>query len=497
MKASLLGKKVVSAFEMRRIETKAIQQGCLEEAFMDQVAEKIAFYLGKEKKLPSEMIILAGKGNNGGDGYTLATLLQEKNIVVTVYTPFSEEEGSSLCKKKRKIFQKKGGRIVLFKKGEKIYFPKQAWILDALLGTGFQGALQGELLHIVQQANACNLPIFSIDIPSGVDATTGEVKIEAIRSKKTFALGLYKTGYFLQQGWNHVGRLTLIDFGLPPIYEEEAKEEFYLLQEEKLAAYLPPIERKRHKYEAGCVIGVAGSKGMTGAAKLASLASLRAGAGICYLFYAPNAEKQMQLSPFEILAASWGQAAYFQGALKKAKAVFIGPGMGRDKKAASMLTRLLSALSIPLVLDADALFLLSQKKKMTLPPFTILTPHEGERKKLFSEKDFFSDSQRYVEKNRCILVAKGSPTWVFSPQQKPVISPFGDPGMATAGAGDVLTGILAALLAQGLSPFLAASLGVCLHGIAGEKGAEKYTSYSLIASDIIASLPEAFQYFLV
>ncbi len=322
---------------------------------------------------------------------------------------------------------------------------------------------------MIERANASTLPIMAIDTPSG----------GMIQASETLSLGLPKTTLF--ENWECVGRLSIHDFGLPQKYIDQAEEAFNLIT----TIQLPKIKRTRHKYEAGYVVGVGGSPGMPGAAILSSFAALRAGAGIVRLFHPAGMEAELAAAPPEIIRCSYRDSQPIVEALKKADALFIGPGLGLQ---AHELLRELLRTTTPCVIDAEALTLIGTYR-FKLPPLAIITPHGGEMKRLLQEGE---TPQQFADVNDVIVVLKGAPTYIFSPHRKPFIMARGDPGMATAGSGDVLTGIIAAFLAETKDPLLSAQLGTYMHGVAGEIAASYLTSYSLVASDITEALPEAF-----
>ncbi len=238
---------------------------------------------------------------------------------------------------------------------------------------------------------------------------------------------------------------------------------------------LPPIVWDRNKYEAGYVVGISGSRMYQGAPKLAGLAALRSGAGIVRIF----SLDYIGDSPYSLICEKWSVKS-FSKELKRASSLFIGPGIG---KSFPMIKKLKDC-KCPLVVDADAI-----QKGVSYPANAILTPHQGEARRLLGEGDLRNLCQKWVNKTQCILVLKGAPTWVFSEQQTPILIPPGDPGMAKAGTGDVLTGMIAALLAQKMQPMDAAILGCTLHAEAGKMAAKEKTSYCMIAEDLIACLP--------
>jgi NAD(P)H-hydrate epimerase len=393
-----------------------------------------------------EIILLVGKGNKGRDAMAAGKYLQERGYLVrTIKTDAITKE---------------------------IRFG-DALIIDGLLGTGFKGKVEEPIGSAIRQANASGNPILAIDIPSGLHGTTGEIGGYAIEATVTVTLGLPKIGLFIRDGWNCVGKLRVADFGLPQKAIEAAKPVAFLANLKEM--HLPKIVRNRHKYEAGYVLGLGGQ-----AIRMSGLAALRAGAGIVRLF------GKIENAAPALLVNKWDPKVW-KTEMKRASAVFLGPSLGKTWPG---------DIDLPCVVDADAL-----QPKRKYPKHSILTPHRGEVLRLLGlketpdEEDLFARIMRFCERQNVYLVLKGAPTFIFAPEKMPVIVPFGDPGMATAGSGDVLTGIIAALLAQKMGRYEAALLGVTLHGLAGEAAAKEKTSYSMIATDIIEYLPKAFQKF--
>lgn len=380
-------------------------------------------------------------------------------------------------------------------------FPSSGIIVDGLFGTGFHGVADEPYAAIIALANHSELPIIAIDIPSGLNGETGIAEGEAIVATETAFLGLPKTGFFLNDGWNHVGKLRYIDFGLPQQYIEECNTNFLMLSHDLLKPIMPTIKRNRNKYEAGYVVGLAGSPSMPGAAMLSSLASLRGGAGIVKLLHPAGMEAELSTSPYELIRVPYNHKDVnaIVDLMNKASATFVGPGMGQTPETKKLLLTVLPRLEKPCVIDADALNILAQEKA-PIPKHAVLTPHHGEMMRLLHTTEklrldipTLEICRAFAEEHEITLVLKGGPTFIFHPGSPYIVNPTGDPGMATAGSGDVLTGLIASLLAQGLPPKDAAALGVFLHGIAGEIACEDTSSHCMIASDIIFRFPEAFK----
>lgn len=500
---TLIGLPVCSIATMRKMEKNAFSKGLLsEKELMNNAGVQIAIiaedFLVKNRLEPF-VYLLVGKGNNGGDAFVAGKILLAKGFsVVGYFVGKSLEDVSSLNKENRELFLEKGGVLLeLDEKNLKETFEKKGLIIDGLLGTGFSGKKLSSLFQqVIFEANTSRCKILSIDVPSGIGSDMSEEN-QPVNADVTVCLALAKTELFLEKGFSCAGKILCVDIGFS--HDDIAgieKPDFMLLDEESVFSLLPKIKRVRHKYSAGSVIGIAGSCGMEGAAKLASLAALRAGAGIVKLFTTPDMD--MRDAPYELVKLNrHKERSHILETINTSKALFIGPGLGREETEEGLFLDLLPQISVPVVLDADALYYLSLHPSLALPKNSVLTPHRKEMQRLLAlefmpeEKELFSLCQKYVDEKKCSLLLKGAPTILFEPKRIPIIIPRGDPGLATAGTGDVLTGIIAALLSQGLTCFEAALLGAYLHAVSGEIAAVEKTSYSLIASDIISCLPEA------
>lgn len=495
--------KVVTPLEMARIESLAIQEGASEEHFMDQAGESLADLIHKktEKIFPKPcFLLLVGKGNNGGDAYVCGLKLLKLGYDVIAYPTTSKEHSSSLSQLNRDRFTNLGGKIIQnLKEG----LHQSQLIIDGLFGTGFKGEVKEPYFTIIQEVNQSKLPVFAIDIPSGLNGETGQVEGIAIKAEATFYLELPKLGFFFSDGWNHVGRLEKAQFGLSSKYIDLATSHYVILTEEEIKPFISKPSRSQHKYQRGYVIGVAGSLSMPGAALLSSFASLRGGAGIMRLFYPEEAQAAMAYSPYEIIktAYSLGALEPLFKELERASSLFVGPGLGTLDSTQKLLKELFPKIKTRCVVDADALNALA-KLDLKLPEETVLTPHVGEAARLLKEappkkvtRDFVEKCRSFGREKGAHLVLKGAPTFICPLKEEfPIfINIEGNPGMATAGSGDVLTGILAAQLGKEC-PFLqGVKVGVFLHSRAGDIAAKIKTCHSLIAEDLIDALPQAFQ----
>lgn len=491
--------KIITASEMRRIEALCFEkEPGKDRLFMQKaglgVAKAVLEYVA-ENNLEKKAILLIGKGNKGGDAFICGMELLKKGFLVTAVLSFPLEQCSPLCQENGELFKEHKGKVISY---ELFSFPEQGVIVDGLLGTGFKGEVKDHLLQIIKNANHSNLPIVSIDIPSGVDGDTGKVQKDAIQANLTVYLGFAKRGFFLSSGYNHTKKLIGVDFGLEEKYIAQAHADLYLYDPHSIKQLMPQVIYNRHKYQTGYVLGIAGSLGMTGAAKLSASAAMRSGCGIVRLFFPKEIQANMDNLQQEVLT-SIRDMTLIEKEAKRAHVIYVGPGVGRDEQATLFLKELLKKNVLPMVLDADALYLLGKNPHFNLPENIILTPHHKEMLYLLNQEKidedellFFAKCNRFAQEKKVTLVLKGAPTLIFHPHTPPVVIPKGDPGMAKAGSGDVLTGIIASLIAQGLSCYHAAYLGVYLHSLAGEIAAKKLTSYCMNASDLIDNLPQAF-----
>jgi NAD(P)H-hydrate epimerase len=489
--------KIVTSSEMARVEAKSIHEGADPAEYMRlaglHLAAQVDEYI-KEHKKEERLLLLCGRGNNGGDAFAMAEILAKQKYRIKAYILFEDKELSTLNLFYKKRCIKAGIEVILIRSAYEITIEKEDIIIDGLLGTGFHGTLEGLMSEVVERANASHNPIIAIDIPSGLSGNDGCTD-GSIMASLTICLGLPKIGLFINKGFDRVGVVRVVNFGMLPKFADEMETAAQLLISKSLK--LPPIKRSRHKYQAGYVLAFSGSVSMPGAAALSTLAALRGGAGIVRLYSAlgtvcPQLSAEVIHCHFDTADLS---PIYHE--LKRASSLYFGPGLGRGSDVKALLDMLLKEANIPIILDADGLFLLGESdlrnKKI------VLTPHRKEALRLMGvpdgdldDRELFTRLHNYVNYHGVIVVLKGAPTFIFRKDAPVVIVDRGSPGMATAGSGDVLTGLLSALVATGGDLFEKVALAVALHAIAGEIAAIEMTPYCMIASDIIAALPESF-----
>lgn len=503
--------KIVSATEMARVESLSYSKNGNSHAakYMEAAGHALADYLLMHASLHAEahkqIILLCGRGNNAGDAYVAGRYLQEQGFKVVALQAFDTALASTLTQSNIEKFIWVGGTVIPHGESLEFQLPQQGVIIDGLLGTGFHGKVESPISDLIQKANRSQLPILAVDVPSGLDANTGNYHPEKIiRARWTVALEFPKKGFFLRNAWNFVGELAVVSFGLEKEFVHESKEELTLLDLKQVRSLLPKIVRTRHKYERGSLCVLAGSKGMGGAALLSCLASLRAGSGLVRLLHPEGLQVELTQAPLELLKLAYPEKINSKACkelllrINAAKAFMTGPGLGISKSSRYLMKILLPHVECPIVIDADAINLLAEDE-LSLPERSILTPHRGELARLLGlektpelNEELLKQCQNFVEEKNVTLVLKGAPTFIFLRGRVPTVCTKGDPGMATAGSGDVLAGVLGSLLSQGLEPIEASLLGVYLHGWAGELAAKEKTSYAMIASDMIEKLPTVY-----
>lgn len=495
----LEGIKIISAKEMARLEQEAILEGISPEKFMTQAAENLAQAIDElvcELGAPKNITVIAGKGNNGGDGLATALCLLARGFSVKAFCLYPIEKCSPL---NRKFFRLLSAKIPVEPWDDSSCFLEKGCVLDAICGTGFQQEPDAIMNSAIEKINASSLLVVSIDIPSGLDGNLGVTQPHIVKAHTTFFLEMAKTGFFIQGGFAFVGQLKKIAFGLPQKFHDRALAFGYLLQEDHLKQTLPVMDRLQHKYSRGYVVGVAGSQGMSGAALLASLGAMRSGAGIVRLFHRCAAQEIAAQKFLEVITSSLDleHPEEFFEQEHRARALFFGPGLGQEISCLQHVLDLLQRCSKPCVVDADLLEPYAQDTRKFSSEI-IMTPHRKEmlrclgKLEISNDEDFFEDIQGFVEEKKVVVVLKGAPTLIFAPKKPLLVMVHGDKGMATAGSGDILSGMIAGLLSRGMRTREAAALAVYIHGRAGEIAASKKTSQSMIATDILEHIPDVF-----
>lgn len=507
---------VVTAQEMREIDRLTIEEyGVPSLTLMERAGERIVQALLErfEQATKAGVLIVAGKGNNGGDGFVAARFLKKKRVPCEVVLLARESELSADAAVNMRAYVKGKGKVFTVGDDSLEVLAQRmrgnGLLVDAILGTGMKDAVRGLYAEAIVLMNASGLPIVSVDTPSGLHSDTGFPLGVAVQAEMTVSLGCPKLGQVIYPGLNYVGDLVIADIGLEPRAIQAAAPQTELLEREDIGWLVPLREADSHKGTYGHVLVVAGARGKTGAAILACRAAMRTGAGLVTLA-APRSLNDILASSLveamtELLredAAEGIEAPTdeeWRRMLEGKDALLFGPGIGVSEATQNTLIWLLKNLDIPWVIDADGLNNLALEKnrlrRAKMPP--ILTPHPGEMARLIDKTSAIVNQDRtgvaraFATENRCHVVLKGARTVMATADGKVFINPTGNPGMASGGMGDVLAGMLAALLGQGFSPEDAMKLGVFLHGFAGDRAAEEKGPIGLVASDVIEGLPSA------
>ena len=502
-----------TAAEMRRTDAAAIKGvGIPGAVLMERAGMAVAKHLLESFCEDHCFVILAGKGNNGGDGFVCARHLLEAGAGVRVLAAAPAAGYSGDARTNLKILGKLGLKVQHLPSAAALSaaLATDCVVVDAIFGTGFSGEPRGKAAEFIAAAAAARLdgaPVVAIDIASGVDASTGEVAGTALPADATVTFHAPKVGHFVAPGSYLTGDLVLADIGIPE--ECGAPAGNYLPAVDALAAVIPLKMDYDHKFSTGRVLLAGGSTGLTGALCMSAGAALRAGAGVVSVAVPASLNPVFEQKLLEVMSLPQEDAGagYLlegsAGELAQSAAAFdcvaLGPGLGRYPESAALARRFALAFEQPLVLDADGLNAFAGKlaslKKRPAP--TVLTPHAGELARLLGidaaavAAHRLDHARAAARKAGVVVVLKGSAT-IITDGRVTVLNPTGNPGLATAGSGDVLTGTIAALLAKGLEPLVAAAAGVYLHGAAADLAADDSSQDNLVASDLIDYLPLAF-----
>ncbi|MBL0176748.1 MAG: NAD(P)H-hydrate dehydratase [Ignavibacteria bacterium] len=508
-------KPVFTSAEMRACDAEATAKyGVPSLMLMENAARGAADVLAASFNLMPGMHarLFCGKGNNGGDGFALARHLLNRGLVVTVYVACSEGEIAGDALINLRVLQRTLSdapqldvRFLDSSDGSGLA-TRADFIVDALLGTGLTAPVSGSMASLVRKINDSGVPVASIDIPTGIHADTGEILGEAVNAELTITMGGLKRGLLFFPGREYAGAVHVVDIGMPRqgFYERAASAHF--IEDADVAQLLPVRAVDAHKYDAGAVGLIAGSAGYTGAAAMAAEAAQRSGAGLVILGIPRSLNSVMEAKLTEVMTrplGDTGEGVFSVGAFEGAatlingtQAGILGPGVSRHPEALELVRALIKTSRVPLVVDADGLAALvghlDLLRACTAP--IILTPHMGEFARLCGisaddiERNRLEAARAFAKQTNTILVLKGSPTVTATPDGRAFITVTGNPGMATAGSGDVLTGVIASLIAQGLTPETAAWTGAHVHGRAGDLAVRDTGTLGLIATDILRAI---------
>lgn len=430
--------------------------------------------------------VVVGAGNNGGDGLVLARHALQAGREVRVVAMPGRPPSTALAQRAASDFSAAGGSVIDFDGA----LPQADIWVDALFGLGFDRAPEGSAQALIVALTTQAAPVLALDVPSGVDADRGAVPGVAVRAALTLQFIVAHRGLYTGDALDHCGQKHLAPLQVPAAAWQGVAPAAEHWTQARLPALLPPRRANTHKGESGHVLCVGGNHGSGGAIAMAAEAALRAGAGLLSLGTRRDHVGPLLARLPEAMTHALEDSDALPALLDKAKVVAIGPGLGQDEWARALFARVLASPR-PLVLDADALNLLAQDPRAL--PAAILTPHPGEAARLLGcstadvQSDRYTAAQALVERLHAVVVLKGAGSIVAAPGQRPRLIAAGNPGMAVGGMGDLLTGIIASLRAQGLPAFDAAAAGALLHALAGDRAAAD-GARGLLPTDLLAPL---------
>jgi ADP-dependent NAD(P)H-hydrate dehydratase / NAD(P)H-hydrate epimerase len=512
--------KVATAEQMQELDRKAIETYRIPGiVLMENAGRGAAEVISNAFPdiLKKKVAIIAGKGNNGGDGFVIGRHFLNQGIPVKAFLLADPKALRGDAETAFQIFLRMKGEVIPVPSSKdyqkvKKDLEKFDLLIDSIFGTGLDAEVRGYYREVIDHLNSLQKPIVAVDIPSGLDANTGKPLGTAIRASLTITFGLPKVGHLVSPGINYVGVLKVIDITIPRRLVEEEKIQTFLLESDDIRRRLSvPRRPDTHKGDYGHLLLIAGSVGKTGAAAMACEAALRMGAGLVTLAIPKSLNAIMEVKLTEVMTEPLPETPKqtlslraFNSILRlceSKKAVIIGPGIGTFKETQSLILKLIKTLNLPIVLDADGLTALATQPKI-LPATNrslILTPHPGEMARLIGstakevQEDRIGISRSFSQSRHVHLVLKGHRTLIATPKGEIFINPTGNPGMASGGTGDVLTGMIGGLICQGFDILPSLLISVYLHGLAGDEVAREKGEKSLIATDLIQKIPALLQ----
>jgi NAD(P)H-hydrate epimerase len=510
---------ITTAAEMRQLDQWTIEAGTPGWTLMRRAGEGAAKVLLESfpRLRRKRVVVVCGKGNNGGDGFVIAAALRKAGVVVETFLVGRASEVHGDAARALAGWRRARGRVVEIRGPEAIGLLQErlagaACVVDALFGTGLQGEVRGLAADVIALLVACGVPVFAVDIPSGLDADRGVPLGMAVQAEVTATFALPKIGHVLHPGVEHCGRLAVVDIGIAEEALAAVDPKTILLDRAEVAPLAPRRGPTAHKGDCGHVLVIAGSRGKSGAAALCARGAARGGAGLVTVAVAASQQAVVAGSILEAMTEALpdeGGAPGFDadrlGEMVEGKSTVVcGPGLGTETGARAIVAWLLRGCALATVFDADALNALAAMVRPGRPLAAddrrlVLTPHPGEMARLAGtttaavQADRLGCARAFAAAHRCVVVLKGAGTVVAAPDGRAAVNTTGNPGMASGGMGDVLAGLTGALLAQGLGVFDAACLAVHIHGLAADLVTADRGEIGLLAGDVADTLPPAFR----
>ena len=508
---------LVTAEEMRQMDRTTIETFGIPGRMLMENAGRgaTAFFLEAiHRDHPGAVGIVAGRGNNGGDGFVMARYLHQKSIQTTVFLLSQRDRIKGDAAANLSLLDSMKVPVVeladatAFESHESLMRHQHAWI-DAILGTGLSSDVRGYFRKAIDFINQQGRPVFAVDIASGLNSDTGQICGVSIQAVATATFGYAKAGHLCYPGRTVTGRLKIIDIGIPPHVAAKIGCRQHLIAPGALKNQIPRRSATAHKGHTGHLVILAGSPGKTGAAALTTAAAMRAGAGLVTLGIPESLNPVLEAMVTEAMTVGMpetpdgalDESAYdlVISLLKDKRCLAIGPGLGSHASTGRLLGRLIEENPVPMVIDADGLNLIAAQPSMLsrCQAPMVLTPHPGEMARLCGrsaadiQNDRIGHARAFAERHQVHLVLKGAATVVARPDGAVFINATGNPGMAAGGMGDVLTGLIAGLITQGMEAGAAAQTGVYLHGLAADRMAQTKAPVGYLATEVIDAIPEA------
>jgi len=498
--------KIFSSEQIRKIDAYTIKNEPITSIdLMERAAGAIFDWIRQHFDTKIPVVVLAGTGNNGGDGLATARLLAGIGFRVMVFQVLFSDKISGNCRINLERLSLQG-KADIREVRQASDFPepeKNSLVVDALFGSGLKRPLEGEFVELVKKVNHSGAAVISIDIPSGLfgEDNTGNNPGHIVRADYTLSLQFPKHSFFFAENQDFTGEWTILPIGLHPVMIQQEKTPYYYITEAFIREHYKPRKKFSHKGTFGHALLISGCYGKMGAAVLASGACLKTGVGLLTTHVPKLGNDILQTSVPEAMISLDQSDILFSNPpdIDSYNAIGIGPALGCRNNSKNGFHHLIKKSGKPLVIDADAINILGENREWIreIPPYSILTPHPKEFARLTGQEfeNGFGRHLKQIEfalENRLIVVLKGAYTSIALPDGSCYFNSTGNPGMATAGSGDVLTGVILSLLAQGYDPDIAAILGVYLHGLAGDLAAGEMGEEALTASDLINHLGDAF-----
>jgi ADP-dependent NAD(P)H-hydrate dehydratase / NAD(P)H-hydrate epimerase len=508
---------LVTADEMQRMDRATIESfGIPGRVLMENAGRgATTFFLNTVyRNHPGSVGIVAGRGNNGGDGFVMARYLRQKGVRVTVFLLSERDRVKGDAAANLRLLDTMGVPVLdladapAFESQKSLMRHQHVWI-DAILGTGLSSDVRGYFKTVINFINQHGRPVFAVDIASGLNADTGQVCGVCIQAVATATFGFAKIGHLSFPGRTHSGQLKIIDIGIPPQVTAKIGSRQRLITPGTLIGEIPLRSATAHKGQTGHLLILAGSPGKTGAAAMTATAAMRAGAGLVTLGIPKSLNPAIETMVTEAMTVGMPETA--DGALDESaydsvmslivgkRCLAAGPGLGTHASTGRLIVRLIEDSPIPMVVDADGLNLIAAEPSVLSKRRSaiVLTPHPGEMARLSGhttaeiQSDRIGHARYFAERHRVHVVLKGAATVVALPDGTVFINPTGNPGMASGGMGDALTGLIAGLIVQGMEVGAAARAGTYLHGLAADRLAQQKAPFGYLAGEVIDTLPEA------